>query len=54
MQTIKQRFQVEYNYAVFFTQHLFDAHNPLLKDFFQDLYRAGLSTQGSCDRGRGV
>ncbi len=35
MQTIKQRFQVEYNYAVFFTQHLFDTQNPLLKDFFQ-------------------
>ncbi|OJV13454.1 MAG: 3-dehydroquinate synthase [Dyadobacter sp. 50-39] len=35
MQTIKQRFQVEYNYAVFFTQHLFDTQNPLLRDFFQ-------------------
>lgn len=35
MQTIKQRFQVEYNYAVFFTQRLFDTQNPLLKDFFQ-------------------
>ncbi len=41
MQTIKQRFQVEYNYAVFFTQHLFDAHNPLLKDFFQDYTEQG-------------
>ncbi|MGX5856764.1 3-dehydroquinate synthase [Dyadobacter jiangsuensis] len=35
MQTIKQRFQVEYNYTVFFTQRLFDTQNPLLKDFFQ-------------------
>ncbi|MET7256520.1 3-dehydroquinate synthase [Dyadobacter fermentans] len=35
MQTIKQRFQVEYNYAVFFTQRLFDTQNPLLKEFFQ-------------------
>ena len=26
---------MEYNYAVFFTQHLFDTQNPLLKDFFQ-------------------
>lgn len=41
MQTIKQRFQVEYNYAVFFTQHLFDTQNPLLKDFFQEYTEQG-------------
>ena len=41
MQTIKQRFQVEYNYAVFFTQHLFDTQNPLLKDCFQEYTEQG-------------
>jgi 3-dehydroquinate synthase len=41
MQTIQQRFKVEYNYAVFFTQHLFDQKNPLLKDFFKDYTEQG-------------
>ncbi len=41
MQTIQQRFKIEYNYAVYFTQHLFDVNNPLLKDFF-----TGFSEEG--------
>lgn len=41
MQTIQQRFQVEYHYAVFFTQHLFDTQNPLLKDFFSQYTEQG-------------
>ncbi len=34
MQTIQQRFQIEYQYSVFFTENLFDTKNSLLKDFF--------------------
>jgi 3-dehydroquinate synthase len=34
MQTIHQRFQIEYQYSVFFTENLFHQNNPLLKDFF--------------------
>ncbi|MCE7061357.1 3-dehydroquinate synthase [Dyadobacter sp. CY343] len=41
MQTIQQQFKVEYNYAVFFTQHLFDPANTLLKDFFNQYTEQG-------------
>ena len=41
MQTIQQRFQVEYNYSVFFTNNLFDNSNPLLKDFFSNYTEEG-------------
>ncbi|KQS31398.1 3-dehydroquinate synthase [Dyadobacter sp. Leaf189] len=41
MQTIQQRFQIEYNYAVYFTQQLFSANNPLLKDFFNGFLEEG-------------
>ena len=34
MQSIQQNFKVEYTYAVYFTQHLFDLQNPLLNKFF--------------------
>ncbi|HEV7378169.1 MAG TPA: 3-dehydroquinate synthase [Dyadobacter sp.] len=36
MQTIHQRFQIEYQYSVFFTENLFQQNNPLLKDFFSN------------------
>lgn len=36
MQTIHQRFQIEYQYSVFFTENLFHQNNPLLKDFFSN------------------
>ncbi|QRR03633.1 3-dehydroquinate synthase [Dyadobacter sandarakinus] len=35
MQTIEQTFQVQYSYAVYFTQHLFSLSNPLLQQFFE-------------------
>jgi 3-dehydroquinate synthase len=41
MQTIQQRFKVEYNYAVYFTQDLFNTNNPILKDFFQEYTEQG-------------
>ena len=41
MQTIQQRFQVEYNYSVFFTNNLFDKNNPLLKEFFSNYTEQG-------------
>lgn len=41
MQTIQQRFKVEYNYAVFFTENLFDTKNPLLQDFFNEYTEQG-------------
>ena len=41
MQTIKQRFQIEYNYSVFFTENLFNINNPLLKDFFNSYQEEG-------------
>jgi 3-dehydroquinate synthase len=36
MQTIHQRFQIEYQYSVFFTENLFHQNNLLLKDFFSN------------------
>jgi 3-dehydroquinate synthase len=41
MQTIQQRFKVEYNYAVYFTHRLFDLQNPLLRDFFNQYQEEG-------------
>jgi 3-dehydroquinate synthase len=41
MQTIQQKFQIEYNYAVFFTHRLFDQNNPLLRDFFNNYQEQG-------------
>ena len=41
MQPIKQRFQVEYNYSVFFTENLFDIDNTILKDFFSNYKEEG-------------
>ena len=41
MQTIQQRFKIEYNYAVFFTEYLFDTKNPLLQNFFQEYTEQG-------------
>lgn len=41
MQTIQQKFQIEYNYAVFFTHRLFDQNNSLLKDFFNNYQEQG-------------
>jgi 3-dehydroquinate synthase len=41
MQTIRQKFQIEYNYAVFFTHRLFDQNNALLSDFFNDYQEQG-------------
>lgn len=41
MQTIQQRFKVEYNYAVYFTQNLFSTENPLLKNFFEEYTEQG-------------
>ena len=41
MQTIQQRFQVAYEYAIFFTENLFDQNNPLLKDFFGNYTEQG-------------
>ena len=41
MQTIQQQFKIEYNYAVFFTQHLFDPANSILKDFFDQYTEQG-------------
>lgn len=41
MQTIQQKFQIEYNYAVFFTHRLFDQTNPLLRDFFNNYQEQG-------------
>ncbi|TDE16674.1 3-dehydroquinate synthase [Dyadobacter psychrotolerans] len=41
MQTIQQRFQVAYEYAIFFTENLFDQNNPILKDFFGNYTEQG-------------
>ena len=41
MQTIQQRFQVAYEYAIFFTENLFDQNNPLLKTFFGNYTEQG-------------
>ncbi|KAA0991503.1 3-dehydroquinate synthase [Dyadobacter aurulentus] len=41
MQTIQQQFKIEYNYAVFFTQHLFDPANTILRDFFDQYTEQG-------------
>jgi 3-dehydroquinate synthase len=41
MQTIQQRFQIEYQYSVFFTENLFHQNNPLLKDFFSNYTEQG-------------
>jgi 3-dehydroquinate synthase len=41
LQPISQRFQVEYNYGVFFTHNLFDQSNPILKDFFGNFHEEG-------------
>jgi 3-dehydroquinate synthase len=41
LQPISQRFQVEYNYGVFFTHNLFDQSNPILKDFFGNFREEG-------------
>lgn len=34
METIEQSFQIQYHYAVYFTQQLFSLSNPLLQEFF--------------------
>lgn len=41
MQTIQQRFQVEYNYSIFFTNNLFDTTNQQLSDFFNTYAEQG-------------
>jgi 3-dehydroquinate synthase len=41
MQTIKQSFQVEYHYSIFFTNNLFDGSNNLLSDFFNTYTEPG-------------
>ncbi|MDQ6479704.1 3-dehydroquinate synthase [Dyadobacter sp. LHD-138] len=41
MQTIQQRFQVEYNYSIFFTNNLFDTTNTQLSDFFSTYAEQG-------------
>ena len=41
MQTIQQRFQVEYNYSIFFTNNLFDTTNNQLSDFFSTYAEQG-------------
>lgn len=41
MQTIQQRFQVEYNYSIFFTNNLFDTTNNQLSDFFNTYAEQG-------------
>ena len=41
MNTIQQRFQVEYTYAVFFTENLFQQTNSVLKDFLTNYQEAG-------------
>lgn len=41
MQTIQQRFQVEYNYSIFFTNNLFDETNNQLSDFFNTYAEQG-------------
>jgi len=41
MQTIKQSFQVEYNYSIYFTNNLFDTSNNLLGEFFQTYTEQG-------------
>ncbi|WP_221390516.1 3-dehydroquinate synthase [Dyadobacter sp. NIV53] len=41
MQTIKQRFQIEYNYSIFFTHDIFDQNNVILKDFFSNYTEQG-------------
>jgi 3-dehydroquinate synthase len=41
MQTIQQRFQIEYQYSVFFTENLFHQNNPLLKEFFSNYTEQG-------------
>lgn len=35
MDYLQQKFQVQYEYKVFFTQYLFDTGNPLLRDYLQ-------------------
>lgn len=41
MQTIQQRFQIEYNYSIFFTNNLFDTTNTQLSDFFSTYAEQG-------------
>ncbi|CAG5005110.1 2-epi-5-epi-valiolone synthase [Dyadobacter sp. CECT 9275] len=41
MQPIKQKFQIEYTYSVFFTRNLFEISNTSLKDFFLDYQELG-------------
>lgn len=40
MQSLKQRFQVPFQYEVFFTKGLFQDKNPLFKEFISDFGRA--------------
>lgn len=42
MESFRQEFSVRFSYPVFFTTHLFDANNTLLRDFLLERRSAGL------------
>ena len=41
MQPINQKFQISYEYSVFFTEHLFDISNIILKNYFSAVQESG-------------